>query len=69
MSNAYEKIKNTRKDFWRQIRNVGKRIFKNAVKWDEVASELQNRSAIDSRDIKLAYFYDLVKADPSQENM
>jgi legumain len=57
------------KDFWSQVKNIGKKILKDVSKWDEMAAKTKNDFAVDSRDIKLHYLYQRVKEDPSVENM
>lgn len=58
-----------KKDFWHNLKHIGKAIFKDAVHWDEAISKEKNDFAVDSRDVKLHYLYQKVKEDPSIDNM
>jgi legumain len=57
------------KDFWNQLKSIGKKFIKDVSKFDELTSTRKNDFAVDSRDVKLHYLYTMVKEDPSIENM
>jgi legumain len=57
------------KKFWKNLKHLGKNLLKDIVKWDEVSAFDKTTSAVDSRDVKLHYFYNKVQEDPSIENI
>lgn len=53
---------------WKSLKNWGKKIISDKVK-HYAAKEGKNHSAVDSRDVKLHYLYNIVKKNPTVENM
>ena len=61
-------VNGQKKNWFDKLSNVGKKIWKQASKINEVKSSRKNEFAVDSRDINLHYLYNLVITEPTQEN-
>jgi len=55
-------------DWWNKLKYEGKQALKDAVEWDGEKTDRKNTFAVDSRDVKLHYFYSKVMNDPSEKN-
>lgn len=55
-------------DFWGQLIHDGLHMLDDALMVDEAAAERKNTFAVDSRDVKLHYFYNKVMKNPTPEN-
>ena len=54
--------------FWGQLINDGLHMLDDALKLDDSHAERKNTFAVDSRDMKLHFFYNRVMKDPTPEN-
>jgi len=55
-------------DFWGQLIHDGLHMLDDALMLDEELAERKNTFAVDSRDIKLHYYYNKVMTNPTPEN-
>jgi len=55
-------------DFWGQMIHDGLHMLDDALELDIEADERKNTFAVDSRDIKLHYYYNKVMTNPTKEN-
>eukprot|EP00355_Strombidium_rassoulzadegani_P007782 CAMPEP_0168616594 /NCGR_PEP_ID=MMETSP0449_2-20121227/5106_1 /TAXON_ID=1082188 /ORGANISM="Strombidium rassoulzadegani, Strain ras09" /LENGTH=438 /DNA_ID=CAMNT_0008657381 /DNA_START=54 /DNA_END=1370 /DNA_ORIENTATION=- len=61
-------LKQSEPDFWHVLRSAGKKMIKETFDLNKWEIERKNSFAVDSRDVKLHFFYNQVMNDPSEEN-